>query len=85
MKTNSTIARIRNLVAKAMLAGMAAGAFMIASPAKAQAQEIVVGVRAGAPFYGPRAGFASTAAGFLRHEEFAGAAPMDGPASDARR
>jgi hypothetical protein len=66
MKTNATIARIRKLVAKAMLAGMAAGAFMVAIPTKAQAQEIVVGVRAGAPFYGPRAGF-----GFERREEFA--------------
>jgi guanyl-specific ribonuclease Sa len=69
MKTNSvvagTIARIRGLVAKAMLAGMAAGAFMIASPAKAQAQKIVVGVRAGGPFYGSRAGF-----GFDRRQEF---------------
>jgi hypothetical protein len=69
MKTNSkiagTVARIRGLVAKAMLVGVAACALMIASPVKAQAQEIVVGVRAGAPFYGPRAGF-----GFERRQEF---------------
>jgi guanyl-specific ribonuclease Sa len=65
MKTNETIARIRNLVAKAMLAGVAAGALLIASPVKAQAQEAVVGVRAGGPFYGPRAGF-----GFERRQEF---------------
>jgi len=69
MKTNSTIARIRKLVAKVMLAGVAAGALMIASPVKAQAQEIVVGVRAG---YGPRAGFAfDRRQEFLRREEFA--------------
>jgi len=69
MKTNSTVARIRSLVAKVMLAGMAAAAFMIASPAKAQAQEIVVGVRAG---YGPRAGFGfERRQEFLRREEFA--------------
>lgn len=69
MKTNAAtsriIARIRGFVAKAMLAGVAAGALMIASPVRAQAQEVVVGVRAGGPFYGPRAGF-----GFERRQEF---------------
>jgi hypothetical protein len=60
------------MVAKAMLAGVAAGAFLMASPVKAQAQEIVVGVRARAPFYGARAGFVfDRRAEFLRREEFA--------------
>ena len=68
----TTIARIRSMVAKAMLAGVAAGGFLMASPVNAQAQEVVVGVRARAPFYGPRAGFVfDRRTEFLRREEFA--------------
>ena len=70
-KTNAMVARIRRMVAKAMLAGMAAGAIMLASPAKAQAQEFVVGVRAGGPFYGERRFEFERRQEFLRREEFA--------------
>jgi hypothetical protein len=55
-----------------MLAGMAAGALLMASPVKAQAQEVAVGVRAGGPFYGPRAAIVfDRRQEFLRREEFA--------------
>ena len=46
MKTTiATIARIKRLVAKTMLAGLAAGAIAIAVPATAQAQEFRADVR----------------------------------------
>lgn len=68
----TTIARIRSMVAKVMLAGTAASVLLMMSPVKAQAQEVVAGVRAGAPFYGTRAGFVfDRRAEFLRREEFA--------------
>jgi hypothetical protein len=43
------IANAKNVVAKLMLTGVAAAALMVANPAKAQA-EVVVAVRAGAPY-----------------------------------
>jgi hypothetical protein len=59
------------MVAKALLAGTAAGAFLLAGPVKAQAQEFVVGVRAGGPFYGERRFEFERREEFLRREEFA--------------
>ena len=71
-KPNATIAIIRRMVAKALLAGTAAAAFiMLAAPVKAQAQEFVVGVRAGAPVYGQRRSEFERRQEFLRREEFA--------------
>jgi hypothetical protein len=71
IKTNATVAGIRRMVAKALLAGMAAGAFMLANPVKTQAQEFAVGVRAGAPFHGERRFEFDQRQEFLRREEFA--------------
>jgi len=49
---------------------LAAGALMVASPAKASAQEFGVGVQFGAPYYG-RPGFEfERRQEFLRHEAF---------------
>jgi hypothetical protein len=48
------IANVKGMVAKGMVVVLAAGALMFASPAKAEAQRFAVGVRVGAPFYGPR-------------------------------
>jgi hypothetical protein len=85
MKANGTMATVKGIVAKVMLTGMVAGALMVASPAKAQAQEIVVGVRAGGPFYGQRRfeferreEFARREA-FLRHEEWLRVQRFHGP------
>jgi guanyl-specific ribonuclease Sa len=67
----SGIGRIRSIVAKATLAGVAAGALMIAGPGKAQAQEVVFGARAGGPFYARRDGFEfERRQEFLRRQEF---------------
>ena len=43
---------VKAMVAKAMTVGMLAGAFMLASPAKAQAQAVTFGVQIGYPPYG---------------------------------
>jgi hypothetical protein len=77
MKTTiATIARIKSLVTKAMLAGLAAGAIAAAVPATAQAQEFRADVRLG--HYDARRGafeferrqeFLRREA-FLRHEEW---------------
>ncbi len=69
------IANVKGMVAKAMLAGLAMGALMVASPAKAQAQRFAIGVQVGAPFYGygygPQARFEfERRQAFLRHEEW---------------
>lgn len=49
------IANAKSMVAKGMMVALAAGAFMIASPAKAQAQGFAVGVQVGNPhFYDAR-------------------------------
>jgi regulator of RNase E activity RraA len=45
------IANVKGMVAKLMLTGLAAGAFMAASPATAQAQQFAVGVQFGHPAY----------------------------------
>jgi len=70
-----TIANVKGMVAKGMMAVLAAGALMVASPAKADAQGFAVGVRFGHPIYGPpfvardRFEFDRREA-FLRHEEW---------------
>ncbi len=43
---------VKAMVAKAMTVGMLAGAFVLATPAKAQAQQFGVGVQVGYPPYG---------------------------------
>jgi hypothetical protein len=48
------IANVKGMVAKGMMLALAAGALMVASPSKAEAQRFVVGVRVGAPYYAPR-------------------------------
>ena len=45
------IATIKNLAAKFAITGLAAGAFVLASPAKSQAQQFAVGVQFGHPAY----------------------------------
>ena len=47
------IANVKAMVAKLMMTGLAAGAFMAASPATAQAQHFTVGVQYGQPAYTP--------------------------------
>jgi hypothetical protein len=66
------IANVKTLVAKGMMAAMVAGAFMIASPVKAQAQGFAVGVEVGYPHSYGRPGFYEfeRRQEFLRHEEF---------------
>jgi hypothetical protein len=67
------LANVKMMVAKGMMAVLAAGAFMIASPAKANAQGFAVGVEVGYPhaFYG-RPGYFEfeRRQEFLRHEEW---------------
>jgi hypothetical protein len=64
-------ANVKGTVAKAMLAGVVAGALMMAAPAKAQAQEVVIGARFGRPIYGPPDRFAiERREEFLRREAF---------------
>jgi hypothetical protein len=43
---------IKTLVVKGLTAGLLAGAFVLAAPAKANAQQFVVGVQFGSPNYG---------------------------------
>jgi hypothetical protein len=57
------------MVAKALLAGTAAAALMLASPIKADAQQFVVGVRG--PSYGERRFEFDRRQEFLRREELA--------------
>jgi len=45
------IANIKNLAAKFAITGLTAGAFVLASPAKSQAQQFAVGVQFGHPAY----------------------------------
>lgn len=45
------IANVKGMVAKLMITGLAAAAFMVVSPSKAQAQGFAVGVRVGQPAY----------------------------------
>ena len=48
------IASVKGMVAKGMMLTLAAGALMVASPTKAEAQRFVVGVRVSDPYYAPR-------------------------------
>jgi hypothetical protein len=67
-----------------MLAGVVAGALIMVAPAKAQAQEIVVGARFGRPIYADRFEFERRQEflrreAFLRHEEWERAHRFDRP------
>ncbi len=46
-----TITNVKAMVAKVLTVGFLAGAFVMAAPAKAEAQGFAVGVRFGAPVY----------------------------------
>lgn len=48
-----TIANVKGMVAKVVMTGLAAGAFMAANPATAQAQHFSVGVQVRQPVYAP--------------------------------
>lgn len=48
-----TIASVKGMVAKVLMTGLAAGAFVAANPATAQAQHFEVGVQVGQPTYAP--------------------------------
>jgi hypothetical protein len=64
------IANVKGMVAKGMMVVLAAGALMVAVPAKADAQGFAVGVQFGAPHRGyDRFEFERREA-FLRHEEW---------------
>jgi hypothetical protein len=60
------IANVKGTVTKLMLAGLAAGAFVIASPTQAQAQQFAAGVQFGHPAY------VVDRVDFRRREEFRG-------------
>jgi hypothetical protein len=45
------ITNVKAMVAKGVTVGLLAGAFVLAAPAKADAQQFAVGVRAGYPAY----------------------------------
>jgi hypothetical protein len=86
-KDDMTIAKVKRMVAKGMLAVVAAGALMMAAPAQADAQ-VAVGLRFGYPVPAPvavpvyprydRFAFARREA-FLRHEEWVRAHRFDRP------
>lgn len=46
------ITNVKAMVAKGVTVGLLAGAFVLAAPAKADAQQFAVGVRVGYPAYG---------------------------------
>jgi hypothetical protein len=58
------------MVAKAMVLGLAAGALMFATPAKATAQGFAVGVQVGRPYYGYDRFEVERSREFLRRGEF---------------
>jgi hypothetical protein len=64
------IANVKSMVAKAMLAGVAAGALMVASPEKANAQQFGVGIVVGRPYPVYNRYEFLRRQEFLRHEEF---------------
>jgi len=64
------IANVKSMVAKGMLAAVAAGAFMFASPAKANAEQFGVGVVVGYPHRDFNRYEYIRRQEFLRHEEF---------------
>ena len=76
------IATVKGMVAKGMMVVLAAGALMLASPAKADAQGFAVGVRFGYPpppvIVRRDFGFERREA-FLRHEEWVRAHRFDRP------
>jgi len=59
------IASVKGVVARGMMVALAAGALALASPAKAEAQGIAVGVQFGNPYYARRDGYE-----FARRQEF---------------
>jgi hypothetical protein len=64
------IANVKSMVAKGMLAALAAGVLMVAIPAKANAEQFAVGVTVGYPHRDfDRYEFVRRQE-FLRHEEF---------------
>ncbi len=46
------ITNVKAMVIKGVTVSLLAGAFAMAAPAKAQAEQFAVGVRVGAPYYG---------------------------------
>jgi hypothetical protein len=71
MNSKSKITTLKGLAAKAVLAAMAAGAFLVASPAKAEAQGFAVGARVGSPSSDRRETFEfERRRAVLRHEQF---------------
>ena len=64
------IANVKSMVAKAMLVVVAAGALMVASPAKANAEQFGVGVVVGYPHRDFNRYEYIRRQEFLRHEEF---------------
>jgi hypothetical protein len=73
------IANVKGMVAKLMMTGLAAGAFMAVNPATAQAQQFAVGVQLGHPAYvvdhdgyryADRDGYRADRDDFRRREEF---------------
>jgi hypothetical protein len=44
---------VKAMVIKGVTVGLLAGAFALAAPANAQAEQFAVAVRVGAPYYGP--------------------------------
>ena len=64
------IANVKSMVAKGMLAALAAGAFMFASPAKANAEQFAVGIAVGYPHREFDRHEFMRRQEFLRHEEW---------------
>ena len=64
------IANVKSIVAKGMLAVLAAGVLMVASPAKANAEQFAVGVAVGYPHRDFGRYEFMRRQEFLRHEEF---------------
>lgn len=60
------ITNVKAMVAKALTVGLLAGAALLAAPAKASAQPVILGVQVGYPYYGyPGRGYYER-----RHEEW---------------
>ena len=76
------IANVKTMVAKVMMVGVAAGAFMFAGSTQAKAQGFGVGVEVGYPHYDySHRGYYEfqRRQEFLRHEEWARAHRFHGP------
>jgi hypothetical protein len=63
------IAHIKGFATKALVAAIAAGALLFATPTKSEAQ-VVVGVRFGRPVYVAPYGFYARRDAYIRHEEW---------------